>query len=97
VRLARSLHLEAALLAGFLHHYYRFARASPSSGSRWSFVGSLALELGVEIVRPLGVRVVVAPGVCDRSRAHLHDGRTIWERSLFRLEAGASVVVAIER
>lgn len=94
--LTSSLHLELALLVGLLNHAYGIDRGDPASGSRWDFLGTAALELGWRATDWLGLRLWLAPGITEGSREHRLDGEVIWERSLFRLEAGASVVLVLE-
>jgi hypothetical protein len=94
-QLTRSLHLEPAIIVGFMQHIYEIDRATDSSGLQWDFLGNLPLELGWRFNQHLGARIWLSPGFSALSRSHSLAGEEIWKRSLFRLEAGASVVLIL--
>ncbi len=87
-----KLHLEAALMLGFLGHIYQLDRTD-EQGSRWDFLGSIPLELGYQIRDYIGLRLFLAPGLTEQARTHNLHGEPVWTRSYFRLDAGAAVVI----
>lgn len=93
--LPESLALDLDLLGGIAQHIWRLGGAAPDDGSRFSFLGNLRIELGWSPLRWLRLGIVLAPGLSDRAREHRLSGQLLWERSLFRLEAGAGLTLAI--
>jgi hypothetical protein len=94
-QLTSSLHLEPAVLVGFMQHIYEIDRATDSSGLQWDFLGNLPLELGWRFNQHLGARIWLSPGFSALSRSHSLAGKELWKRSIFRLEAGAYVVLIL--
>jgi hypothetical protein len=91
--LSPSLHLEPGILAGVMQHTSRVVGQSWELD--WDFIGNLSLELGWRIHRYLGLRLWLSPGVTARSWTHDRDDREVYNRSLFRLEAGACGVLIL--
>jgi hypothetical protein len=93
--LPESLALDLELLGGIVQHLWRLGGITPGDGSRFAFLGNLRIELGWSPLRWLRLGVLLAPGLSDRGREHRLAGQVLWERSLFRLEAGAGLSLAI--
>lgn len=87
--------LEFGLLCGWLQHLYFFRLGQDGQRERIDFVGNLWFSACFHATKKIGFSLWFSPGMTTKGRVHRLDGVIIWERSLFRLDMGVSVVLSV--